>query len=393
MRPINRIFLVVLDGLGVGALPDAADYGDTGSNTLAHVAEAVGGLTLPTLELLGLGHIGAFAGVRRVSEPDGCFGRMAELSPGKDTTAGHWELTGQVLATPFPTYPHGFPRELIAAFEMAVGRKVLGNKPASGTAIIAELGEEHVRSGSPIVYTSADSVFQIAAHEDVVPVEELYGMCREARRLLRPPHQVARVIARPFAGQPGHFRRTTQRRDFALEPPGPTLLDRLKAAGEPVVGIGKIEDIFKGRGLTRAVHTAGNAEGLAETMRALETVPRGLIFVNLVDFDMLYAHRRDAAGYAGALVDFDHWLPGLLNALRPGDLVCLTGDHGNDPVMPGTDHSREYVPLLLYGPRLARGVNLGTRRSLADLGQTIADALGVSRLAWGESFLDTLLPG
>lgn len=393
MTPINRVLLIVLDGLGVGALPDAERYGDAGSNTLAHVAEAVGGLALPNLEILGLGHIGDFAGLRRVSEPDGCFGRMAELSQGKDTTAGHWEMAGLVLERPFPTYPQGFPREVIAAFEKAVGRKVLGNKPASGTAIIQELGEEHVRSGAPIVYTSADSVFQIAAHEEVVPVEELYRMCREARKLLRPPHQVARVIARPFTGEPGQFQRTGRRRDFGLEPPGPTLLDRLKTAGEPVVGIGKIDDIFKGRGLTRAVHSASNAEGMAETMRALETVPRGLIFVNLVDFDMLYGHRQDAAGYAGALVDFDHWLPGLLSALRPGDLLCLTGDHGNDPVMPGTDHSREYVPLLLYGPRLARGVNLGTRRSLADLGQTVADALGVPRLAWGESFLDTLLPG
>lgn len=384
---------MVLDGLGVGALPDADRYGDAGSNTLAHVAEAVGGLALPNLELLGLGHIGDFAGLRRVSEPDGCFGRMAELSNGKDTTAGHWEMTGLVLQHPFPTYPQGFPPDVLAAVETAIGRKLLGNKAASGTEIIKELGEEHVRSGSPIVYTSADSVFQIAAHEEVVPVEELYRMCREARKLLRPPHQVARVIARPFAGGPGRFQRTSRRRDFGLEPPGTTLLDRLKAAGEPVVGIGKIDDIFRGRGLTRAVHTASNTEGQAETMRALETVPRGLIFVNLVDFDMLYGHRQDAAGYAGALVEFDHWLPGLLKALRPGDMLCLTGDHGNDPVMPGTDHSREYVPLLLYGPRLARGVNLGTRRSLADLGQTVADALAVPRLSWGESFLDSLLPG
>jgi len=390
---IQRVILIVLDGLGVGALPDAEAYGDAGSNTLAHVAEAVGGLHLPSLQGLGFGHIGEFAGLTRVSEPDACFGKMAELSKGKDTTVGHWELAGLVTDRPFPTYPHGFPAELIAAFEKAVGRKVLGNRPASGTDIIKELGEEHVRSGSPIVYTSGDSVFQIAAHEEVVPVEELYGMCREARRLLRPPHRVARVIARPFTGEPGKFVRTVHRRDFSLEPPSQTLLDLLKAAGHPVIGIGKIEDIFKGRGLTRSIHTATNEEGMLETSRVLETVPRGLIFVNLVEFDMLYGHRKDATGYAQALTEFDYWLPNLLGALRQGDLLCLTGDHGNDPAMPGTDHSREYVPLLAYGPRLARGVNLGVRQSLADLGQTIADALHVKRLPCGESFLDSLTLG
>jgi phosphopentomutase len=390
---IQRVILIVLDGLGVGALPDAEAYGDAGSNTLAHVAKAVGGLHLPNLQRLGIGHIGEFAGLTRVSEPDACFGKMAESSKGKDTTVGHWELAGLITDRPFPTYPKGFPAELIEAFEKAVGRKVLGNRPASGTDIIKELGEEHVRSGSPIVYTSADSVFQIAAHEEVVPVEELYGMCREARRLLRPPHQVARVIARPFTGEPGKFVRTVHRRDFSLEPPSPTLLDLLKAASHPVIGIGKIEDIFKGRGLTRSIHAATNEEGMLETSRVLETVPRGLIFVNLVEFDMLYGHRKDAAGYAQALTEFDYWLPDLLGTLRQGDLLCLTGDHGNDPAMPGTDHSREYVPLLAYGPRLAQGVNLGVRQSLADLGQTIADALHVKRLPCGESFLDSLTLG
>jgi len=390
---IQRVVLIVLDGVGVGALPDAPAYGDAGSNTLAHVAEAVGGLHLPNLQGLGLGHLGDFAGVRRVSEPDACFGKLAELSQGKDTTVGHWELTGLVTDKPFPTYPKGFPPDIIEPFEKAVGRKIVGNRPASGTDIIQELGEEHLRSGAVIVYTSADSVFQIAAHERIVPVEELYTMCREARRLLRPPHQVARVIARPFTGEPGAFTRTPQRRDFSLEPPGPTLLDLLKTAGHPVVGIGKIDDIFKGRGLTRSIHTGTNAEGMAETSRALETVPRGLIFVNLVEFDMLYGHRKDAAGYANALAEFDHWLPNLLGGMRQGDLLCLTADHGNDPVTPGTDHSREYVPLLAYGPRMARGVNLGTRRSLADLGQTVADALQVKRLPWGQSFLDSLVLG
>jgi phosphopentomutase len=390
---INRVVLIVLDSLGVGALPDAAQYGDSGSNTLAHVAEAVGGLALPNLETLGLGHIGDFAGVRRMGEPDGCFGRMAELSKGKDTTTGHWEMAGLVLDQSFPTYPMGFPPDVIEAFQQAIGRKVLGNKAASGTEIIKELGEEHLRTGFPIVYTSADSVFQIAAHEQVIPVERLYHMCREARRLLRPPHQVARVIARPFTGEPGSFQRTEERRDFSLDPPGQMLLDLLKQAGHPVVGIGKIDDLFKGRGLTRSIHAGNNEESMDETVRILSLVPRGLVFVNLVDFDMLYGHRNDAAGYARALESFDAWLPELLSAMRQGDLLCMTADHGNDPTMPGTDHTREYVPLLAYGPRLARGVNLGTRRTFADLGQTIADALGVKRLPCGEGFLDSLTPG
>ncbi|MEW6544806.1 MAG: phosphopentomutase [Nitrospirota bacterium] len=390
---IGRVVLIVLDSVGVGELPDAGDYGDRGVNTLAHVAEAAGGLSLPTLEALGLGHVGEFAGVRKVSEPDGCFGRMAELSKGKDTTVGHWELAGLVREEPFPTYPQGFPREVIEPIERAIGRAVLGNRPASGTEIIRELGEEHLRTGRPIVYTSADSVLQIAAHERVIPVEDLYQMCREARRVLKPPHQVARVIARPFVGEPGSFVRTERRRDFSVEPSGRTLLDELKAAGEPVLGIGKIDDLFCGRGLTRAIHAGHNAAGMEETVRALKLVPRGLIFVNLVDFDTRYGHRNDPAGYAKALMEFDARLPELLAGLKPGDLLCLTADHGNDPVAPGTDHTREYVPLLAYGPRLARGVNLGTRRTFADAGQTVADALRVKRLAWGESFLHALLPG
>lgn len=393
MGLINRVVLIVLDSLGVGALPDAGPYGDSGSNTLAHVAAAAGGLALPNLETLGLGYVGDFAGVRRMGEPDGCFGRMAALSKGKDTTTGHWEMAGLVLDRPFPVYPMGFPPEIIEALQQAIGRKVLGNKAASGTEIIKELGEEHLRTGFPIVYTSADSVFQIAAHERVVSAEHLYDMCREARKLLRPPHQVARVIARPFTGEPGSFQRTEERRDFSLDPPGVTLLDLLKHAGHPVVGIGKIDDLFKGRGLTRAIHAGSNEAGMEETVRVLSLVPRGLIFVNLVDFDMLYGHRNDAAGYARALESFDAWLPELLSAMRQGDLLCVTADHGNDPTTPGTDHTREYVPLLAYGPRLARGVNLGTRRTFADLGQTIADALGVKRLPWGEGFLDSLIPG
>jgi len=390
---ITRVILIVLDGVGVGEMPDAAAYGDAGSHTLAHVAEAVGGLKMPNLEALGLGHIGDIAGVRRMGNPDACFGKMGSLSKGKDTTTGHWEIAGIVKDDPFPTYPAGFPPDIIEAFQKTIGRRVLGNRPASGTEIIKELGEEHLRTGSPIVYTSADSVFQIAAHERVIPVDELYRMCRAARKLLMPPHQVARVIARPFVGEPGAFVRTELRRDFSVEPPGRTLLDELRSSGLPVVAIGKIEDLFNSRGISRAVHTAHNAAGMDETLRSLKTLPRGLVFVNLVDFDTLYGHRNDAIGFARALEEFDAWLPEVLGVMQPADLLCLTADHGNDPTTPSTDHSREYVPLLAYGPRLTRGVNLGTRMSFSDLGQTITDALGAKRLASGESFLDALLPG
>jgi len=387
---ISRVTVIVLDGLGVGELPDAVAYGDVGTNTLAHVADTVGGLALPNLEALGLGYIGDFTGVQRMSNPESCFGKMAMLSKGKDTTAGHWEMAGVVLETPFPVYPNGFPAEVIEPFQQAIGRKVLGNRTASGTEIIEEFGEEHLRTGSPIVYTSGDSVFQIACHEQVVPVDELYRTCRAARKVLVPPHQVARVIARPFNGKPRAFVRTERRRDFSVEPPGQSLLDVLTISGQPVVAIGKIADLFTGRGVTRSSYTGTNAASIDETLRALKEVPRGLIFTNLVDFDTLFAHRHDVSGYAKALQEFAAKAPELVGLLRHGDVLSMTADHGNDPTRPGTDHSREFVPLLAYGPRLARGVNLGTRRTLADLGQTIADALGAKRLAWGESFLDAL---
>ena len=390
---INRVILVVLDGVGAGAAPDAAAFGDEGAHTLAHVAEAVGGLRVPNLEALGLGHLGTLAGVRRTGQPDGCFGRMAQLSPGKDSTTGHWEMAGLVLEKPFPTYPQGFPGEVIEAFQQAIGRKTLGNYAASGTVIIQELGLQHLQTGSPIVYTSADSVFQVAAHERVIAVEELYGMCRTARRLLAPPHQVARVIARPFAGDPGSFMRTDGRRDFSVEPPAQTLLDALKAAGYPVIGIGKIEDLFKGRGLTRAMPTKNDTATMEATIGVLKSVPRGLIFANLIEFDMLYGHRNDAPGFARALQAFDARLPEIIGGMQQDDLLCVTADHGNDPTRPGTDHTREYAPLLVYGACVARGVNLGTRKSFADLGQTIAEALGIKRLARGESFLHGILKG
>ncbi|MGH7208322.1 MAG: phosphopentomutase [Nitrospiraceae bacterium] len=390
---ISRVTVIVLDGLGVGELPDAAVYGDTGTNTLAHVADAVGGLALTNLEALGLGYIGDFTGVQRMSNPESCFGKMGMLSKGKDSTTGHWEMAGVVLETPFPVYPKGLPDEVIQQLQQAIGRKVLGNRTASGTDILEEFGEEHLRTGSPIVYTSGDSVLQIACHEQVIPVDELYRICRAARKVLVPPHQVARVIARPFDGSPGAFVRTERRRDFSVEPPGQSLLDVLTFSGQPVVGIGKITDLFTGRGVMRSSYPGNNAAGVNETLRALKEVPRGLIFTNLADFDTLYAHRNDPSGYAKALEEFDARVPELVGLLRHGDLLCLTADHGHDPTRPVTDHSREFVPLLAYGPRLARGVNLGTRRTLADLGQTIADALGAKRLAWGDSFLDALASG
>jgi phosphopentomutase len=390
---VNRVILIVLDGVGVGAAPDAAAYGDEGAHTLAHVAESAGGLRVPNLEALGLGHLGALTGVRRTGQPDGCFGKMAALSKGKDSTTGHWEMAGVVLEKPFPTYPNGFPPDVIESFQQAIGRKTLGNYAASGTAIIEEMGLQHLQTGSPIVYTSADSVFQVAAHEQVIPVEELYGMCRTARKLLAPPHQVARVIARPFAGEPGAFTRTERRRDFSIDPPGRTLLDDLKAGGYPVIGIGKIEDLFKGRGLTRALPTKSDTATVEEVLRSLRSVPRGLIFANLIEFDMLYGHRNDVAGFARALQAFDARLPEIIGGMQQDDLLCITADHGNDPTRPGTDHTREHVPLLVYGARTARGVNLGARKSFADLGQTIAEALGSRRLAWGESFLHVVMQG
>jgi len=384
---------MIVDGFGVGALPDAAEYGDDGANTLAHVADAAGGLNLPILESLGLGCIGEFSGVRRSADPDGCFGKMASLSKGKDSITGHWEIAGVVVDRPFPTYPNGFPLDLMSEFEQAIGRRTIGNRSASGTDIIKELGAEHLRTKLPIVYTSADSVFQIAAHDSVAPVEELYDWCRLARKVLKSPHLVGRVIARPFTGDAGRFVRTAGRRDFSVAPIDLTLLDRVKASGQPVIGIGKIEDLFAGRGLSRSIHMTSDADNFDETIKLLQTVPRGLIFMNLVEFDTVYGHRNDAVGWAKALETLDGKLPKLLHTLRPHDMLCITGDHGNDPTTPSTDHSREYVPLLIYGPRLARGVNVGTRRTFADLGQTIAEALGASMLTAGESFLAAVRTG
>ncbi|WP_221040598.1 phosphopentomutase [Gelria sp. Kuro-4] len=386
---LRRVVVVVADSAGAGALPDAGAYGDEASNTLGHVAQAAGGLKLPLLQRLGLGNILPLQGVPPAREPLAAFGRLAEQSAGKDTTTGHWELMGIILPRPFPVYPQGFPPALIARFEKAIGRRTLGNKPASGTAIIEELGAEHLATGWPIVYTSADSVFQVAAHEEVIPPEELYHICAVARRLLTGADAVARVIARPFVGRPGSFRRTADRRDFSLPPPAPTVLDQALAAGRRVLGVGKIGDIFAGRGLTECRHTAGNAAGLAATRAALEEGTWDLVFTNLVDFDMLYGHRNDAAGYARALEEMDRGLGRVLAALGQEDVFFLTADHGCDPTTPSTDHSREYVPLLAYG-RTVRAVSLGTRTTFADLGATVADILGLAWEGPGTSFWPAL---
>jgi phosphopentomutase len=392
-RRFQRIVIVVLDSVGVGELPDADSYGDAGSNTLSHTAQAVGGLDLPHLQDLGLGCIASIEGVPPPPAPAACYGKMAERSLGKDTTIGHWEIAGVITTAPFPTYPDGFPPDVIAAFEAATGRAVLGNRPASGTRIIEELGEEHLATGKLIVYTSADSVFQIAAHEDTVPVEELYDACAAARRILIGEHGVARVIARPFVGRLGHFVRTARRKDFSLPPPGPTLLDLVSTSGLSVTAIGKIDDLFAGRGITRAMPTRDNAEGLRALAAAVTEGGAGLVFGNLIDFDMLYGHRNDPAGYARALKQFDDGLGRLLPLLREDDVLMLTADHGCDPTTPSTDHSREYVPLLVTGRRLRGGVDLGTRASFADVSATTAAALGLQYGLAGESFLGAVAAG
>lgn len=366
-----RAAVLVLDSAGVGALPDAHRYGDEGSSTIPHAAAAVGGLRVPVLERLGLGCIVPIKGVEPVKRPAAAFGHMAEQSPGKDSTTGHWELMGVILDRPFPTYPNGFPPEIISAFERAIGRRVLGNRPASGTAIIDALGAEHMRTGYPIVYTSADSVFQIAAHEEVVPVEQLYEWCRIARAILQGEHIVSRVIARPFVGSPGAFKRTDRRRDFSLPPPRPTVLDVLHRSGVPVYAIGKIEDLFAGRGISESTHTHDDLDGLQKMTEALRAVGEGLIFANVVDLDTVYGHRNDPAGYARQLERIDTAL-GPIVAGAGDDLFVITADHGNDPTTPSTDHSREYVPLLIRGKGISEGADLGVRRTFADVGATVA---------------------
>src|SRR5438874_1541576 len=386
MSKVKRAILVVLDGVGAGANPDAHAYGDDGASSLEHCAQAIGGLALPNLGSIGLGNITPIVGTPPTDDARGSYGCMAEAGTGKDSTTGHWEMTGVILHKPLPTYPNGFPAELVARFEQAIGRKVIGNKAASGTEIIKELGEENMRTGRPILYTSADSVFQVSAHQDVIPLEELYHMCEIARGMLTGEHAVGRVIARPFIGTPGNFKRTEHRRDFSLAPLGITLLDVLKDYGKEVIGIGKIEDLFAGRGLTQRDHTETNKDGMAATLHWLERDFAGLLFVNLVEFDMLWGHRRDSEGYAQALREADSWFAQVQKSMRPGDAIFFTADHGVDPTYRGTDHTREHVPLLAYGELIRAGVNLGVRPTYADLGQTLAQTFDVGRLAAGSSF-------
>ena len=383
--------MIVLDSVGIGELPDAAAYGDAGSNTLGNIARALGGLHLPNFQRLGLGNIAPLVGVPPTAAPLVSHGKMAERSAGKDTTTGHWEMMGLVLEEPFPTYPNGFPDEVIAEFTRRIGRGILGNIPASGTKILDELGAEHLATGKPIVYTSADSVFQIAAHEEVIPIDELYRMCEQAREMLQGKHGVGRVIARPFIGQPGHFSRTARRKDFSRAPHLPTILDRAKEKGYPVTFVGKIDNIFANQGLTGGNHTTNDMAGLNATISFMRSQENGLIVTNLCDFDMLYGHRNNIEGYAQALRDVDARIPELFSAARHGDLLIITADHGCDPTTPGTDHTREYVPLLAYHSSRNPGVNLGIRTTFADVGATIADLLDLEMPRWGSSFASLLI--
>lgn len=386
----ERVIWIVLDSVGIGELPDAAEYGDVGRDTLGHIARSRP-LRLPNLVRLGIANIKPLEHLTPPVTPAGSYGKGATRSRGKDTTTGHWEMAGIWLDQAFPVYPHGFPQSLIEEFERQIGRRTLGNRPASGTEIIKELGEEHVRTGFPIVYTSGDSVFQIAAHEDVIPVPELYRMCEVARKLLDGPNRIGRVIARPFAGRPGNFKRTERRHDYAVEPPRPMLLDVLTDSKVPVLGVGKIHDIYNGRGVENFVTTKNNADGMAKLTEALARQSWGLIFANLVDFDMLYGHRKDVEGFAGSLEEFDGLLGPFLDTLRPTDFLLVTADHGcdPDPVNPTTDHSREYVPILAYSKSAQGGANLGARATLADMGQTVAENFG-GKILHGTSFLGAI---
>ncbi|OGF14103.1 MAG: phosphopentomutase [Candidatus Edwardsbacteria bacterium GWF2_54_11] len=385
---MRKAILIVLDGCGVGELPDAAKYGDSGSNTLGNLSLKIpGGFNLPNLQKLGLGNIIPLAGMEPSDKPSGNFGKMAERSPGKDSTDGHWEMAGLITEKPFPTYPRGFPPEAIEPFKKAIGRDILANQTASGTEIIKELGDEHVRTGFPIIYTSADSVFQIACHEEVVPLEQLYDWCRIARNILAGEHAVGRVIARPFIGASGSYQRGGgHRQDFSLQPPRPTILDHIKKAGLEVVGVGKIHDLYAGQGLTQSLHSDGNHDGMAKILDAWPKLSRGLLMANLVEFDMTWGHRNDMAGFYQGLRDFDAWLPGLLKTMTKDDLLFITADHGNDPTTSSTDHSREYVPLLVYGPGIKSGIDLGIRESFSDIAATLAEMFGITSTGQGTSF-------
>ncbi len=384
---LERAIIIVLDSVGIGELPDASRFHDEGSNTLANVAKTVGGLRLPNLESLGLGKIGTISGVSEQVEARAFYGKMSEVSAAKDTTVGHWEIAGVITKKPFPTYLAGFPADVIERFSESIGRPILGNKPASGTEIISELGDEHMVTGSPIVYTSADSVFQIAACEDIISIELLYEMCEKARNLLTGDHNVGRVIARPFIKTNDGYLRTERRKDFSLSPPTDTLLDRAKRGGYDVIGVGKIGDIFAHRGLTQEIHTHDNDDGVSKTIECIKQESKGLIFTNLNDFDMKYGHRKDAEGYANALRSFDERLPEILGVVKEQDFLVITADHGCDPTTPGTDHTREYVPLLIYGKMFGKPTSLGIRQSFADVGATAAEVLQLKEFTIGKSCL------
>ncbi|WNQ09358.1 phosphopentomutase [Paenibacillus aurantius] len=390
-KTFRRVCLIVLDSVGIGEQPDAARFGDTGADTLGHIAERVTGFALPNLAKLGLGNISPLKGIEPAGKPEAYYGKMTEVSVGKDTMTGHWEIMGLKVTIPFNTYPDGFPEALIREFEKETGRRVIGNKPASGTEILDELGEEQMKTGAWIVYTSADSVFQLAAHEEVIPLEELYRACEIARRLtLKEEFAVGRVIARPYIGKPGAFTRTSNRHDYAVKPPEPTVMNRIQEAGLACIAVGKINDIYSGEGVTEARHTKSNDDGVTQTIEALSSDFHGLLFTNLVDFDSLYGHRRDPEGYGQALMDFDKRLPEIQAKLGEEDLLILTADHGNDPVHSGTDHTREYVPLLVWSPSLKETASLGVRATFSDLGATIADNFGVGMPVNGKSFLNEL---
>ena len=382
----RKIILIVMDSVGVGDLPDAIDFGDTGSNTLGNIIKELGELAIPNLVRLGIGNIQDVQIPYFDFAPIGCFGKACEVSIGKDTTTGHWEIAGIHLNSPFPVYPNGFPPDVMDAFHQATGVESMWNKPASGSEIINQLGEEHLKTGKLIVYTSADSVFQIAAHEDIIPVETLYNYCIAARNILKGEHAVGRVIARPFTGGPGNFTRTKNRKDFSLQPIGTTILDLLSSQGLETVGVGKIGDIFANRGLSRVIHTKGNTDGVKETLKLISEDFSGLIFTNLVDFDMLYGHRNDVRGYADALEEFDKQIPKFIEALSSEDILIITADHGCDPTTPSTDHSREYIPVLVYGKSIKSGVNLEILSTFSDIGATVLDLLGVAPTLKGTSF-------
>ncbi|MFC5559600.1 phosphopentomutase [Ureibacillus thermophilus] len=391
MQLFKRIHLIVMDSVGIGEAPDAEKFGDVGADTLGHIAEALDGLHVPNLESLGLGNIREMKGIQKVSKPKAYFGKMQEASAGKDTMTGHWEIMGLRVDKPFKVYPNGFPEELIRQLEKETGRKVIGNKPASGTAIIEELGKEHMETGAIIVYTSADPVLQIAAHEEVIPLEELYKICEIARKLtLEPAYLVGRVIARPFVGTPGNFTRTANRHDYAIKPFGRTTMNELKDHGFDVIALGKISDIYNGEGVTEAIRTKNNMDGIDKLVETIKRDFHGLSFINLVDFDALYGHRRDPIGYGKALEDFDGRLPEVLDLLRDDDLLIITADHGNDPTFKGTDHTREYVPLLVYSKKLKEAGNLGLRETFSDIAATIAENFNIPAPAYGTSFLSSL---